>query len=563
LFQLALALGGVLVGAGLVSLALTATDVDQAGYRAALACWVTVPYILAGLIAWRRRPESRLGVLMVIAGFGSFVNFLVWSDNHALFTLGLAGQALPPVLFLHVFLAFPSGRLPNRATKAVVGAAYGAAALTLPALALGEGGPANVLTLTRQPVAAEWLHLLQLGALGVLLLAGVGSLLHQRRTSRPVRSATGVLVDSFALALLMTAILMLAGLFGWCIADPVRIGTFLAVGAASIVFLVGLLQARLDRASVADVLLQIGANPGPVELQSAVARALYDPSARLAYWLPEFECYVDTTGAQLDLTLEPGQAIAPVVRNGHPVAVLIHDAGVDEDLVSSVVAATGLMIENAQLQVELRARLEELRGSRARILAAEERGRRNLERDLHDGAQQRLVALGLELGLLDEELSNQPSLRGRLDAVKSEVAASLAELRDVAHGIYPAAVRDHGLSVALDSLTTRAPLPVQLIGATPDRYPEPVELTAFYLVSESLTNVAKHAHATHALVELTHDAGNLVVEITDDGIGGATTERGTGLRGLADRVEAHGGRLRVWSPSGNGTRVKAEIPCAR
>jgi signal transduction histidine kinase len=314
---------------------------------------------------------------------------------------------------------------------------------------------------------------------------------------------------------------------------------------------------------VADVLLRLGASPAPTELEHAVRRALHDPSATLAFWLTQYECYGDSAGRQIDVTALPEHASSVIARDGRDVAVLLHDPGVDRDLVMSVVAAAGVMIENAQLQVELRARLEELRGSRARILEAEQRARMDLERNLHDGAQQRLVALSLELATLDQDLARYPDLRDRLGPAQAEVSASLAELRDVAHGIFPAAVRDHGLSVALESLATRAAVPVQLKATTGGRLPDPVELTTFYLVSESLANIGKHACASHAVVEITRRQQTLVVEVSDDGVGGAATEKGTGLRGLADRVEGLGGRLRVWSPDGGGTRVRAEIPCAR
>jgi signal transduction histidine kinase len=558
--QVAVVLGGVVAGATLVTLALTSPGLAQPGYQAALACWVTLTYVLAGLVAWRRRPESRLGVLMITAGFASCVNFLVWSENDVLFTIGLLGQFLPPVLFLHVFLAFPEGRLMHRVDRMVVAAAYAAAALSLPQLLYGFEADRNVLAVTDNPIVAGRLQQLQLAALAILLLLGVLLLVHHRKGSR-LRPAVGLLVDAFLLALLMIAVLMMAGLFGWTIAQPVRVATFLAIGLAPIVFLGALLQARLDRASVADVLLHLGASPRPAELETAVRRALHDRSATLAFWLPEFECYGDSAGRQLDIAAPAERASSAIVRNGREVAVLLHDPGIDRDLVVSVVATAGVMIENAQLQVELKARLEELRGSRARILEAEQRARMDLERDLHDGAQQRLVALSLELATLDTDLSRYPDLRDRLAPAKAEVTASLAELRGVAHGIFPAAVRDHGLSVALESLATRAAVPVQVVGSTDGRLPERVELTAFYLVSESLTNIGKHAHASHAVVEIAVDQETLVIDVSDDGVGGAATEKGTGLRGLADRVEALGGRLRVWSPTGGGTRVRAEIPC--
>jgi signal transduction histidine kinase len=243
--------------------------------------------------------------------------------------------------------------------------------------------------------------------------------------------------------------------------------------------------------------------------------------------------------------------------------MLVHDSALEDEprLLASVVSAIGMTIENAQLQVELRARLEELRGSRARILHAEQSERRRLERDLHDGAQQRLIALTLELGELGDRLDGDSEIRTRVDSARQEVTASLAELRDLARGIHPAAVTDHGLAVALESVATRATVPVEVIGATQDRMPEPVELAAFFIVCEALANVARHAEATAAVVELERNPGALIVEVRDDGIGGASVDIGSGLRGLADRVEALGGRLQVWSPEGRGTRLRAEIPC--
>jgi signal transduction histidine kinase len=227
-----------------------------------------------------------------------------------------------------------------------------------------------------------------------------------------------------------------------------------------------------------------------------------------------------------------------------------------------VTAAAGIALENARLHVELRARLAELRGSRARIIEAGHRERQRLERNLHDGAQQRLVALSLELSLLEREVADSREGKERLDRARREIAASLNELREIARGIHPAVVSGHGLAVALEQLTTLAPVPVRLTVALDDRLPEALEVAAYYLVCESLANVGKYAHASSASVDVARTDGQVVVEVRDDGIGGADTESGSGLRGLADRVEALDGRLLIWSPSGGGTRVRAEIPCA-
>jgi signal transduction histidine kinase len=197
-----------------------------------------------------------------------------------------------------------------------------------------------------------------------------------------------------------------------------------------------------------------------------------------------------------------------------------------------------------------------------RVIEAGQRERQRLERDLHDGAQQRLVALSLDLSVLRKRLDGDPEASVRVDRARAEIALSLQELRAVAHGLHPAVVTGHGLGVALESLAARAAVPVRLTVALERRLPEPLEVAAYYLVSESLANIAKHAQATSASIDVTRRNGEIVVEVVDDGIGGADTELGSGLRGLADRVEALGGRLRVWTPLGHGTRVRAEIPCA-
>jgi signal transduction histidine kinase len=561
---LLLASGAVVIGAFVVLLASSAEELDQPGLRAALACWVTTPYIVAGVIAWRRRPDSRLGVLMVVAGYASFLNFLIWSGSDALFTLGIAGQFLPPVLFLHVYLAYPDGRLESAVDRVVVVAAYASAGLTLPAILLGQEGRRDVATILNAPVVAEGIQKAQLAAVSVLLLAGVVVLVLRRlRDGPPARAALGFLVDSFMLALVSMAVLLASGLFEWTVQEPIRLATFLAIGLAPIVLLAGLLQARLGRSSLSALLEDLGVAPGPAELQDAVASALRDPSAVLAYWLPTFGTYADIDGRAADLRPEPGRAHTSVTREGRPVAMIVHAADLDDPaLLRSVAAATGLVIENARLQVELRAKLEELRGSRARILDAEQAERRRLERDLHDGAQQRLAALSLELGLLRDDLAHTPTLQARADRAADEVAASLDDLRNLAHGIHPATVSDHGLPVALESMATCAALPVQVTRVPPERLPSSVELTAFFVVSEALANAAKHARASSATVTLDHAQHQLVVSVVDDGVGGADPDSGGGLRGLADRVEAHGGRLRVWSAPGAGTRVTAEIPCA-
>jgi signal transduction histidine kinase len=279
--------------------------------------------------------------------------------------------------------------------------------------------------------------------------------------------------------------------------------------------------------------------------------------------IPDFDSYADVDGKAVDLDSLTGVSLTPVGEGENPMAMLIHDPALDYEttLLGSVAAATSMLIHKAQLEVELRARVDELRGSRVRILEAEQQERRRLERDLHDGAQQRLLALSLALGEIETQVGNDERLREDVAAARAEVAASLSELRNLAHGIHPAALIDHGLAVAIESLATKSPFQVDVSTGSLDGVTRGAEVTAFYLVSEALANITKHAHATSATLETRVKDDVLMVTITDDGVGGANTKSGSGLRGLADRVEAVGGKLRIWSPPGRGTRIEAEIPC--
>jgi signal transduction histidine kinase len=533
-----------------IAVALTNDEIDLVSV--ALLDWITVPYILAGLVAWLRRPESRLGLLMIAGGFASGLSALQLTHVDALFTIGVLFDILPAALFLHVFLAFPDGRLRSRFERALVVAAYGAAiGLQVVKLSLGVFEPHSLIVVSAQPDLARVVEQVQLLSLSAMCLTGVGVLAARRRQAgRPRRRSLALLIDSFALGLVMIAVLFVFGAFGWPGFKEVQRATLVVIGIAPIVFLIGLLDARLARSAVGDLILELQSDPAPANLRVALARALRDPSLKLAYWLPDFETYVDREGREVEVAAD---------EEGR-----VHDRALVEEpeLLDAVGAAAGIALENERLHAELRARLEELKGSRVRVIEAGQKERQRLERNLHDGAQQRLIALSLELSRLEQTLSGEPNARARLEDARREIALSLEELRDVARGIHPAVLSGHGLAVALESIAARAPLPVRLSVDLADRLPERVEVAAYYVVSESLTNVAKHAHAHDATVAVAQTRDCLLVEVVDDGVGGADTERGSGIRGLADRVEALGGRLRVWTPPGGGTRVKAEIPCA-
>ena len=559
----AIAVAGCAAPARSVAIALTSNDVDPV--QAALIDWITVPYILAGLIAWWRRPESRLGLLMIAGGFASGLSALQQTQVDFLYTIGAAFDILPAALFLHVFLAFPEGRLRSRFERLLVGAAYtGAIGLQLVKMSFGVFGPKNLLEVSAQPPVASVVQHVQLLSLSAICLAGIGVLAVRRRSGgRHRRRSLALLIDLFAIGLVLIAALFVDGNFEGPWFQPLQRMTLAVIGLSPIVFLLGLLDARLARSAVGELVIELRAEPEPHDLRDALARALHDPSLKLAYWLPDFETYVDFEGRPLALPEDPARASTVIDRDGRQVAALIHDGELVEEreLLDAVGAAAGIALENGRLQADLRARVEELKGSRARVIEAGQKERQRLERNLHDGAQQRLIALSLRLSLMEQKLREQPEARAQIGNARHEIALSLEELRAVARGIHPAVLSGHGLAVALESLAATASLPVTLTVEIDRRLPEQVEVAAYYVVAESLANIAKHAHATRATVQAGERANGLVVEIVDDGVGGADTERGSGLRGLADRVEALGGQLKVWTPLGGGTRVQAEIPC--
>jgi signal transduction histidine kinase len=272
---------------------------------------------------------------------------------------------------------------------------------------------------------------------------------------------------------------------------------------------------------------------------------------------------VDYEGRPVELPAPGSGRVATVVeRSGRRVAVILHDASLEDEpaLVGAVVAAAGLALENERLQAELRARLADLRGSRARLVQVADMERRKIERDLHDGAQQRLVAISLSLALARRRFAAEPAVTAMLEQTSAELADALAELRELARGIHPTVLTERGLAAAIESLISRAPVPVELLDAPAARLPSGIEAAAYYLVAEALTNVAKYAEASSAQVCVSRVDGSVVVEVADDGKGGADGRRGSGLRGLVDRVEALDGRLDVDSPPGAGTRIRATIP---
>jgi signal transduction histidine kinase len=329
-------------------------------------------------------------------------------------------------------------------------------------------------------------------------------------------------------------------------------------------FLLGLARTAVSRGGVVGRLVaRLGDTLGPDDLRAALAEALGDPTLEIAYWIPASGRYVDGAGHELAGEPGEGRTTTPVELEGRRVGALVHDARLldQPELVRAVADAAALALERERLEAELRAKVEELRASRARIVEAGYAAARRLERDLHDGAQQRLVSLALGLRMAEGRVASNPEEAQRLlSSAHAELDAAIAELRDFARGLHPGILADRGLDAALSALASRAPLPVEVEGSAEGRLSPGVESAAYFVVAEALTNVAKYAEAETATVSVARDNGALTVEVRDDGVGGADPANGSGLRGLSDRVSAMDGRLEVESPSDRGTVVRARIP---
>ncbi len=299
----------------------------------------------------------------------------------------------------------------------------------------------------------------------------------------------------------------------------------------------------------------------PERVVDALRTAMRDPTLELRFVLQREEPPVDARGRPVG-AVGAGRESLPVERGGTTLGQVVWSPRSDEGraLLPAVIDAASLAIEMARLRVELRRRLEEVDESRARIAAVADNERRRLERDLHDGAQQRLVSIGLALRHAQHQLAVDPGeARRTLDGAVVEIGSAIGELRGLAHGLRPALLQA-GLGPALRELASRAPMPVQ-VTATADRYAPDLEAAAYFVACEGLTNAVKHAGAAQVVLEVARQNSTLVVTVADDGVGGATVGRGSGLTGLSDRVEARGGRLRVESIHGGGTTLRAELPC--
>ncbi len=538
-----------------------------------------VVFLVAGQLAWDRRPDTRVGPLLVAIGFTWYVG--TYGASRDVGAVAHAFQGYFNALLAWLVLAYPTGRLRDRASHLVVAAWFvvlGIRSAFRVAFSpqsidydLTDAAEVDryVTDITFRDDGDRFFSVLIAGlALAVLVLI-VRRLVTETAVSR--RVSVPILAGGLGLAVgvvVQIAATFMAGSFAersaaWDFAQGLTIVTITLVAVG---FGLGVARARLARGSVADLVVELGGAPDRPVLRDVLARALRDPSLEIAYAVPGTGRFVDASGRDVDLpsTTDPFRAMTRLEGGGSTVAVLVHDPAVAEqpELVRSVAAATRLAIENERLAAEVRNQLEDVRASRARIVVAGDTERRRVERDLHDGAQQRLVTLALTLQMARGQVDpSDEDLAASLDRASRELELALAELRELARGLHPTVLTEEGLAAAVEALADRTPVPVSVDAAT-ERYRPDVEATAYFVVAEALTNVVKYARATSATVAIKRHDDTVVIEITDDGIGGADPARGSGLRGLDDRVAAIGGRLDVVSAVGSGTVVRAEVPCA-
>jgi signal transduction histidine kinase len=490
-----------------------------------------------GLVAVWKRPESRTGWLMAATGFTWFLGNFAEISAAAIAWLAAHAVYLHRGPLVHLLLTYPSGRSRSRLTRGAIAVGYAAAIIT----PIWRNEAATIILASALVVVCAYDY-----------LRSIGWLRRARRIA--LQAATGL---SLVLAGTAAARMLLpAGEASVLSLVLYEVTLCLLAGG----LLAGLLAAPWQRVLVADLVVELGEARSDT-LRGELARALGDRSLEIGYWLPDRRIYVDTDGRALTLpTPSSNRSMTVLEHGGQPVAALIHDRAVLDDpgLVEAVSSAAQLAAANAQLRAEVQAQVEELAVSRSRILEAGDEQRRQLERRLHDGAAARLRALAVILRSGRRSATGKQTT-AQIAHAEDQLQHTLEDLHRLANGLHPRVLTEQGLSDALADLVRDVPLQVSL-EVTKAELPPRVAAAAYFVCAEALSNAAKHAAASRATVVVTTTDGRIDVEIADDGVGGADAGRGSGLRGLADRVEVLGGKLQVESVPGRGTRLTAEIP---
>jgi signal transduction histidine kinase len=524
--------------------------------------------IWTGVATWARRPSSRFGRLLAAAGFAWFLAEL---DNPgvgsgAVFTIGLVAFAASAPLVAHAALAYPDGRVRTRTERAVLAVAYASAigvlgvasALVFDPVRQGcSECPVNHLAVTGDPGLLNalqrcgvWLGLAWATALAAMAAGRVV------RSSRAARLLTGpVLLPAVAYLAFVAVDHAHSVRRGFLSNDLLDARLWAGQAAALVAMAAGVVlawvRARRARAAMARLVVELDAAPAPGGLRDALARALADPDLEIAYPVGDGR-HVDRVGRPIDLQRAGSRAATPLVRGGREVAVLLHAPELLDNpgLIEEVGTAARLALDHEHLQAELRAQLETLRASRARTVQAGDAERQRLERDLHDGAQQRLVVLSLAIQLVRNSVGANGAARA--DAAESEVQAALEDLREIGRGIYPAVLVDEGLAAAVDSLAEDGDVSISIRAMPVERFAAPVEAAAYFLIAE----IVKRTGAGSLTVCGELSGGRLVVEVNGTG------ELDDDLVQLEDRIGALDGVLTVRRKAGNGVAVRAEVPCA-
>jgi signal transduction histidine kinase len=528
--------------------------------------------VAVGLLFWSRHRHNRFGLLLAAAGFAWFLPELnnPYLGSALGFTIGLVGFVACAPLVGHAALAYPTGRLRSPLEAGVVAVSYAAALLLLgllPATVFDPKAsgclecPSNLAFVRGDAALFDSLNRYGL-RIGLGWLLALVALLSWRLV-RSSRAAASVVLPALVPATAYLA--LVAWDFQHSLARGILSNDFFDQrlwryeAAALIAFALGvawgLFRERQARQSVAHFVVELGRSPEPGAVREALRQALGDPSLEVAYRRPESGGYIDASGSAVSLDPGSDRAITPVLRGDAAVASLVHDFRLLDQpgLMQEVLSAARIAVENEQLQAEVRAQVDDLRASRTRIVETGDAERRRLERDLHDGAQQTMLALTYDLRLAraSSEAEGDAETATLLASAGDEAQAALIELRELAHGIYPAILGEGGLEPALETLVDGAPLPVEIREVPPDRYAAAVETAAYVTVAEAVEDAAGRG-ATFAAVDVHREGSRLFVTVEDDGLG-----RDSQLLHLTDRIGALGGSLEA-----GPTTVRVEIPCA-
>ncbi len=568
--MLTVSLTGVAAGAAAVTLAVQGSRGPAPLATGLIGCLVGWSLIAGGLVAQRLRLERRIGLVLIAIGFAWLATFLQYAGSSLVATLGIAVENVYLVGFVWLVLAFPTGRLGSRRDQALVAAAVLLATIVEWAWLLvarkpcGGCGP-NAFQVWNSSRLADAILAIQRGLGVVLSLVTIAIVVRRWRTATPVRRRQAAPV-LWAGALLLAALTasVVNDLIGAPLGDAADFGVAATLALLPIAVVVVLLRRRLDRATVASLVVELGAAQPMPDLQQLLSRTLRDPTLRVGYWLDDRKQFAQRDGQAIELASAAADGVTMIERDGRRIAALVHDPALRErrELVESVSAVVALRLDNERLEAELRARARELEASRARLVEATDSERRRLERDLHDGAQQQLISVAMTLGLARARERSGGAVADLLGEAQAALERALGELRQLCRGLLPPLLRERGLEAALRDLCRRAPVRnhITVAEGLPPIAPS-AEAALFFVLSEGLANAAKHAHASNVEIALGPAGHGLLLSIEDDGRGGADPS-GFGLRGLADRLGALGGHFAVGPAPVRGTRLEAWVPCA-